>query len=105
MAINDSSKVHKFAKEHELRILGNGQFIGLEDALLKMSKNSKNYFSQTAVCKSAVTSVFYFDKVKTWEKLSYLGLMDQLTALARQDFKRLKVFNKKSLKAGRQILK
>lgn len=36
-----------FSKEHELRIVGEGQLLGVEDALLKRSKNTKNYFSNS----------------------------------------------------------
>ena len=61
---NNSQKVQTFTKNHELRILGEGQFLGLEDALLKRSKHTKSYFTQSCLSKSAFTSVFYFDKAK-----------------------------------------
>ena len=62
--VNNSQKVQIFSKDHELRILGEGQFLGLEDALLKRSKRTKSYFTQSCLSKSAFTSVFYFDKAK-----------------------------------------
>lgn len=62
--VNKSKHAHKFSKELELRILGSGQFLGIEDALLKHAKNKSDFFSNTAVCKSAYLSVFYFDKEK-----------------------------------------
>jgi hypothetical protein len=45
--LNNSKGSHKFSKSHELRILGAGQFLGLQDSLLKRSKNTKNYFSDS----------------------------------------------------------
>ena len=101
--MNNSQKVQTFTKDHELRILGEGQFLGLEDALLKRSKHINSYFTQSCWSKSAITSVFYFDKEKCWEKLHYLRLMDNLTSLAKKDFKRLKNFNKQSLKISKRI--
>ena len=47
--INKSKLAHRFAKDLELRILGSGQFLGIEDALLKHSKDKLDYFSNTAV--------------------------------------------------------
>ena len=103
--INKTKTTHRFAKELELRILGGGQFLGIEDALLKPSnKNKKEYFSNTAIWKSAYLSVFYFDKEKWWEKLRYLGCMDQLVKLARKDFERVKTLNKHTVNANKTFI-
>lgn len=46
-APHNTRSINTFSKEHELRILGEGQLLGVEDALIKRSKNTKNYFTNS----------------------------------------------------------
>jgi len=46
--VNQSKGVHNYSKDLELRIQGEGQLLGLEDSLLKRSKNTVNHFTHTA---------------------------------------------------------
>lgn len=104
-AINNAKVMHTLAKDLEMRILGVGQFLGIEDSLINDKTSKTQVYSNTAVCRSASVFVFYFDKEKCWEKLSFLGIMDKLILLAKNNFDGLNKFNKSTIKSqANQIL-
>jgi hypothetical protein len=47
--INDSKKVKQYKQETELFIIEKGQFVGIEDAVLKYSKHHHSHFSYSAI--------------------------------------------------------
>ena len=49
-------------KQIELKTVSPGVFLGIEEFALKNSDSHCNLFEHTAICKSAVCKVFYFDK-------------------------------------------
>ena len=96
LTINDSKQRRKEWRIKELKTEGSGQFIGIEDAVLKYSKHSWSIFEYTAVWKSAEVFWFFFDKQKAYDKLNYLGWMEKIIDLAKDSKQRLENLEKRS---------
>ena len=62
LLVNRSKRKHLVAKDVEIKVVGPGQLLGSEDAVLNNSNHKINKFSYTAKCKSATCRVLYFSK-------------------------------------------
>jgi CRP-like cAMP-binding protein len=64
MIINNSKKTHSITKDIEIKIIGPGQLLGAEDAVLNNSNHKTNNYSYTAICNSGSCKLLYFSKKK-----------------------------------------
>jgi CRP-like cAMP-binding protein len=60
--VNNSKKVHSVSREIEIKVVGSGNLLGVEDAVLNNSNKKINNYSYSAVCKSATVKMLYFPR-------------------------------------------
>ena len=87
--VNRSKKKHQAMKNVEIKVVGPGQLLGSEDAVLNNSNRKINKHTYTAKCSSATCKVLYFCKKKWYDKLSSSGWMDMIIQMARLEKGRL----------------
>ena len=86
-----------------MKTVSPGVFLGIEEFALKNSDSHCNLFEHTAICKSAVCKVFYFDKKEWYDQLKSLKWMDYLIQWAKQDRTRGLKFDKKVSQVSREF--
>ena len=82
--INNSQRTHRVSKDIEIKVVGSGHLIGVEDSILSSSIHQTKYYKYTAVCRSATCKVLFFDKLKWFDKLKFLGCYDKIVELAKK---------------------
>ena len=87
----------------KIKTINKGQFIGIEDAVVKYSKWFHTKFSYNAVCQSAEVLCFYFGKEKAFDKLSSIGSLQYIIEYAKLNISRMKELIRNSLNIDKRL--
>ena len=90
-------------KQVKIKIISKGQFIGIEDAVVKYSKGVNTKFSYNAVCQSAEVLCFYFGKEKAFDKLCNIGSLQYIIQYAKLNISRMEELIKNSLNIDERL--
>lgn len=90
-------------KQIKIKTINKGQFIGIEDAVIKYSKGSLTKFSYNAICQSAEVLCFYFEKEKAFDKLGSVGALQYIIEYAKLNRNRMEELIRNSLNIEQRI--